>query len=171
VATIFLARGFPALQVGQTISTVFANPAERGYGYAIRLASGGGNVGFYSGCCSQLFERLVVGAFGLGGGSSVNAGNWYVQGGAHFDLNWTSLFETNTASGTRLDVTMTGTNNFKLMMTPLSNPSLAYTNSGTFGRSWNIDWIQFEFSNTDSDFFPTAVAGAHATDFFRTRPG
>jgi hypothetical protein len=160
-------RGFPALQVGQTISTVFANPAERGYGYAIRLVSGGGNVGFYNCHCPQPFERLVVGAFGLGGGSSVNAG-WYVQGGAHFDLNWTSLFDTNTASGTRLDVTMAGTNRYKVVMTPLNNPSVAYTNVGRLlGRSrGSIDWIQFDLFNTDSDFFPTAVADPQLTDFY-----
>jgi len=66
----------------------------------------------------------------------------------------------------RVDVTLTGPNNYKLVMTPLANPSNAYTNSGTLKGTGPIDWIQFEHYNTDSDFYPALAANPQATDFY-----
>src|SRR5438093_2169368 len=156
-------RGFAPLQVGQTISTVIDNPTERHFynGYTINLITGGECAGYWPACTG--FSRLRVGTF-----EYLTFGRWYVgsvEGGSP------TLFDTNTAAaGMRLDVTLTGPNNYQLVMTPLNNPANAYTNAGTLNGSGPIDWIQFEHYNTDSDFYdengPHAAFNPKATDFY-----
>jgi hypothetical protein len=101
-------------------------------------------------------------------------GRWYVDDASPNGVS-VSLFDTNTAAaGASLAVTLTGPNYYKLVLTPLSNPSLAFTNSGTFLNSGPIDWIEFEHYNTDSDFYNATngvtytniVSPAFATDFY-----
>jgi len=95
-------------------------------------------------------------------------GKWYTSGGG------TRLFDTNTAAGMRLDMTMTGPNNYQVVMTPLNNPGMAYTHAGTLDGSGPIDWIQYEHYNTDSDFYnfdgtnvlSQVATDPHATDFY-----
>ena len=156
-------RGFPPLQVGQTISTVIDNPTEHHFynGYTINLITGSSCAGFSPSCTG--FSRLRVGTF-----EYFTMGRWYVdsvEGGT------VSLFDTNTAAaGMRMDVTLTGPNNYLLVMTPLNNPANAYTNIGTLRGSGGIDWIQFEHYNTDSDFYdengPHVATDPKATDFY-----
>src|SRR6516164_5698686 len=160
-------RGFAegALQVGQTISVIVDNPTERRFysGYTVVLTSGGSCFGYYPGCTG--IKRLRVGTF-----EYFTYGRWYVddttQGGQH-----TTLFDSDTAAaGVRLDITLTDTNSYSLVMTPLANPSNAYTTSGTLLNSGPIDWIQIEHYNTDSDFFnasgPHVAPNPHATDLY-----
>src|ERR1019366_5761106 len=58
------------------------------------------------------------------------------------------------------EVTLTGPNNYQFTMTPLNNPGIAYTESGTLKNSGPINWIQFVFYDGASD--PTN----YATDFY-----
>ena len=53
-------------------------------------------------------------------------------------------------------------------MTPLNNPAIAYTKSGTLdGPAGSaIDWVEFELFNTDSDYYPTHTITGGETDFY-----
>jgi hypothetical protein len=148
-------RGFSPLQVGQTISTVFENPTDRYFyrGYTIRLVSGGQNV-TYGGSAVERFALYMFDYF--------TPGRWYSPHGPYDSPHGgTSLFDTNTyPAGAKLDITLTGPQNYQFTLTPLDNPGLAYTESGTLKNSGPIDWIQFEFYNGASD--PTNKP----TDFF-----
>lgn len=147
-------RGFSPLQVGDTISATIDNPTERSFfrGYTVRLVSGGQNT-TYGGTA---VSRLAVGTF-----EYFTNGLWYTNSGS------TSLFDLDTDAGMLLDVTLTGLNSYSLTMTPLDNPVIAYTQSGSLAGSGAIDWIQFELYNTDSDFNPSAVLEfPQATDFY-----
>jgi hypothetical protein len=140
----------------QTISVVIDNPIERRFfrGYTVRLNTGGGNT-VYQG---TPMSRLAIGTFEY----STN-GAWYASGSGG-DPN---LFDTDTDAGMRIDVTLTSADTFSLVMTPLDNPSRAYTKSGNLEPGGPIDWIELEMYNTDSDFFPTpAEGGQSATDFY-----
>ena len=79
----------------------------------------------------------------------------------------TTLFDTDTDAGVRIAFTLTGADDYSLTMTPLDNPGAEYMETGTLDGSGTIDWIEFQFYNTDSDYYPTMVAtGARATDYY-----
>jgi hypothetical protein len=149
-------RGIPTLLPGHTVSVVIDNPTERRFfrGYTVRFNTGGGNTVFEG----VPRSRMAVGTFEYG-----TNGKWYASGSGG-DPN---LFDTDTDAGMRIDFTLTGEDTFNLVMTPLDNPTLAFTKSGTLEGGGPIDWIEFELYNTDSDFFPTpAATGQGATDFY-----
>jgi hypothetical protein len=125
-----------------------------------------------------IHTRMSIGTF-----EYFNYGRWYAN---HTDddpdeLPDTSpdLFTNETNEGMRIEFTLTGTDTFDLRMIPLDNPSNAYE---ALNRTMNdldpdgeggadpipsglpIDWIEFEFYNSDSDFYPAVVAppGVHA---------
>jgi len=101
---------------------------------------------------------MAIGTFEYG-----TNGKWYSSGTGGDP----SLFDTDTDAGMRIDFTLTGADTFDLVMTPLDNPALAFTKSGTLEGTGPIDWIEFELYNTDSDFFPAlAASGQAATDFY-----
>jgi hypothetical protein len=143
------------LQVGQTLTTIIDNPTERRFfrGYTVRLNTGGGNT-VYAGTPRS---RLAVGTF-----EYFTNGQWYATGSGGNP----SLFDTDTDGGMRIDVTLTGADTFELVMTPLDNPGMAFTKAGTLEPGGQIDWIEFEIFNTDSDFFPTVADNPQATDFY-----
>src|SRR5215471_4273263 len=156
-------RGFLPLQVGQTISTVIDNPTERHFfnGYTVNFITGSSCAGYDTNCTGT--SRLRVGTF-----EYFTFGRWYVdsiEGGSP------NIWDTNSAAaGMRIDMTLTGPNNYKLVMTPLNNTNNAYTNSGTLIGSGPIDWIQFEHYNTDSDFYdangPHVATNPQNTDLY-----
>ena len=150
-------RALPApLQAGQTISVVIDNPIERRFkrGYSINLNSGGGNVCFNGESCTPGVSPVI---------------RWDIGTFEYFsDGQWgnTTLNDQETDAGMRIDFTLTGSNSFRYTMTPLDNPSLAWTSTGNLPAGNPIDWIQFQLNNTDSDFYPNIVAGPQATDFY-----
>jgi hypothetical protein len=152
------------LQVGQTFHTIIANPTERHFykGYTIRLVNGAENTSYGGASITQ----LSVGTF-----------DYYVPGGWEtsetFSTGGTGLFDTDTTTnGMEVDVTMTDTNSYHLVMTPLDNPGNAYTEDGTFVTNAPVNWIQYELYNTDSDFYnftngiPSVCANPQRTDFY-----
>jgi hypothetical protein len=158
-------RAIPGgLQIGQTLSTVVANPTTRTFfkGYTIVLSSGSNNIA-YGGAGSL----LSVGAF-----EYFSYGRWYAAGanGENNGYTGTTLFDTNTApNGMELDVTVTGTNAYHVVMTPLNNPALAFSEDGSFATNGSppVTWITYQLYNTDSDFYPTmALCGPDPTDFY-----
>jgi hypothetical protein len=133
------------LQVGQTFSTIISNPTERHFykGYTIRLVNGTQNT--YNG--GAPVTQLGVGEF-----EYFSYGRWYTS--QTYSSGRTSLFDTDTTTnGMELDVTMTDTNSYHLVMTPLGNPGNAYTEDGTFTTNASVNWIEYELYNTDSDFY------------------
>ena len=152
------------LQVGQTFSTIISNPTERRFyrGYTIVLSTGSDNV-VYGGAGTA----IVAGMF-----------DYYVPGGWYtlptFSTGGTGLFDTDTTTnGMELDVTLTDTNSYHLVMTPLDNPGNAYTEDGTFpATSAPINWVTYQLYNTDSDFYnftngiPDVCANPQRTDFY-----
>lgn len=154
-------RAFPngALQVGQTFSTVIANPSCRTFfkGYTIVLSTGSDNIQY-----GGVGEQISVGTF-----EYFTYGRWYTSAGP------TSLFDTDsTTNGMQVDITLTSTNTFHVAMTPLGNPGLAYSADGTLENKGLADqgpvnWVTYQLYNTDSDFYPTpAPCGPDRTDFY-----
>lgn len=150
------------LQVGQTFSTVISNPTERKFfrGYTIILSTGGDNV-VYGGAGTS----IVAGMFDY----SV-PGGWYTL--PTYTTGGTGLFDIDTTTnGMELDVTLTDTNSYHLVMTPLGNPENAYSEDGTFTNT-PINWVTYQLFNTDSDFYnftngiPSACANPQRTDFY-----
>ncbi len=105
-------------------------------------------------------------------------GNWYTT--QNFSTGGTTLYDTDTTAGVEIDVTMTDTNSYHLVMTPLSNPGIAYSEDGNFSTETTngpINWVTYQLYNTDSDFYnvdtnsglsyPTnAPCGPNPTDFY-----
>jgi hypothetical protein len=158
------------LQVGQTFSTVIANPAERKFyrGYTIVLSSGSDNIlyGYFG-------SRLEVGCF-----EYFSYGLWYQSGlnGQNHEYTGTTLYDTDTTTnGMRIDVTLTDTNSYHLVMTPLGNPGNAFTYDGdlkTASTNGPINWVTYQLFNTDSDWFnftngiPSVCTNPRRTDFY-----
>jgi hypothetical protein len=145
------------LQPGQTISVVVDNPTQRRFfrGYTVRFNTGGGNT-VYAGTPQS---RMAVGTF-----EYFTNGEWFTTGTGGNP----PLLDTDTDQGMQIDLTLTGVNTFNLVMTPLDNPGLAFSKSGTLdGPAGSpIDWVEIELYNTDSDFFPTQVPDPAPTDFY-----
>jgi hypothetical protein len=150
------------LQIGQTFSTIIANPTTRTFykGYTIVLSSGSNNIQY-----NHAGAQLSVGTF-----EYFSYGRWYAAGtnGVNGGYTGTTLFDTDTEpKGMELDVTMTGTNSYYLVMTPLNNPANAFSESGIFATNGPVNWITYQLYNTDSDFYPTlAPCGPDPTDFY-----
>jgi hypothetical protein len=147
-------RACPPLLPGQTFRTIISNPTQRFFfrGYTIRLVTGSDNT-MYGNANTQ----IAIGTF-----EYFSYGSWYTT-----ETSRTGLFDTDTSTnGMELDVTMTTTNDYHLVMTPLQNPALAYSEDGTLLTNGPINWIQYEIYNTDSDFHPTVCPSPLRTDFY-----
>lgn len=147
------------LRPGDTFSTVIANPSTRKFfrGYTIVLSTGSDNIAYGS-----LGQQVTVGTF-----EYFTYGSWYTSAGA------TSLLDTDTTTnGMRVDITLTSSNAFHVLMTPLGNPALAYSTDGTLENKGLTDqgavnWVTFQLYNTDSNFYPgLATCGPDPTDFY-----
>jgi hypothetical protein len=154
-------RSFAPLQPGQTLSVIFDNPTERVFfrGYAMKLNAGGGNTCAATPFCpagpllKYKFERFEY----------ANAGVWW-DSNADFDgvddegepPGLPELRDVHTDAGVRIDFMLTSESTYTTTATPLDNPSAALMVSGSLDNltAGPIDWIQFEFYNTDSDVYP-----------------
>jgi len=156
-------RAIPGgLQVGQTFSTIIANPTTRTFyrGYTIVLSNGGDNIQY--GAAGSMFS---VGTF-----EYFSYGRWYASGTNGFNHGYTgtTLLDTDTSTnGMEIDVTVTATNSYHLVMTPLNSPANAFSEDGGFATNGPVTWVTFQLYNTDSDFYPTlAPCGPDPTDFY-----
>jgi len=78
-------------------------------------------------------------------------GQWLV--GDYYGDSYSSLYASNTAlAGVKLDFTMLPAGNYQLTMTPLNNPTNAYTQVGTLkSPGLPTDWMEFEFFNAPTN--------------------
>jgi hypothetical protein len=133
------------------------NPTERQFfrGYTVRFNTGGGNT-VYAGVPQS---RLSVGTF-----EYFTNGAWFASGTGGNP----TLRDVDTKGGMQIRFTLTSADTFNLVMTPLDNPAMAYSKSGTLeGPSGApIDWVEFELFNTDSDWYPSATPTSGETDFY-----
>ena len=131
------------LQVGQTVEVFVQNPSTTHFyrGWTVAFLNntnndpGGDNTG------------QVVSAYHF---EYFNYGAWQVA-----DLlgnNLTSLVNTDTSTnGMKLDMTLTATNAYHLVMMPLDNPAKTYVQDGNLKPGGPINWIQFQCYNTASN--------------------
>ena len=91
----------------------------------------------YSGICSPSSPRAT----------------WHVDGAPNTSVTTTVTDLASAAGGMKVDVTRTTSTDFSVTLTPLANPSTAFTTTGTFANpSFPIDWFQFEtFNGIESD--------------------
>jgi hypothetical protein len=147
-----------AMVPGDTLHVVIDNPTERRFfrGYTVRFNTGGGNTVF----AGTPQSRMAVGLFE----HDATPGDWDATGTGGDP----TLFDTDTNHGMRIDFTLTGTDTFNLVMTPLNDPSKAYSKSGTLDGPAGapINWVEFELFNTDSDYYPTHTITGGETDFY-----
>jgi len=148
------------LQIGETFSTIISNPTDRGVyrGYTIVLSNFPENISYNNRSSDTVLE---VGTFEYG-----THGRWYTTTSG---ATGCSLFDTNTApSGMQLDVSVTSTNTYHLVMTPRDHPELAYSEEGTFKNPGPIVWVTYQLYNTDSNFYPPGeyACGPDRTDFY-----
>jgi hypothetical protein len=121
------------LQPGQTFEAVIENPTGYHFyrGWDICLLNGTDNNpgGINTAAIrAQLFAYFVT--------------DWDISDGAGDTLTPLDLGTTATA-GMKFDLTLTSTNSYSLTMTPLSNPSAAYTQAGMLTTNLPINWINF----------------------------
>jgi len=98
-------------------------------------------------------------------------GHWYTS--LTFSTGGTGIYDTDTSTnGMQLDITVTSTNSYHLVMTQLGSPGKTYSEDGTFATNAPITWVTYQLYNTDSDFYPTNSAdiafpcGPNRTDFY-----
>jgi hypothetical protein len=147
------------LRLGETFSTVIANPSCRTFyrGYTIVLSTGSDNIQY-----GGVGQQVSVGTF-----EYYTNGKWSTSAGV------TSLFDTDTTTnGMQVDITLTSTNTYHAVLTPLGNPVMAYAEDGTLENKGlteqgAVNWVTYQLYNTDSDFYPTlASCGPDRTDFY-----
>jgi hypothetical protein len=153
-------RSFPELQIGQTLSVVVDNPSESFYfrGHTIRLNTGANANGCYNGdnCTTPAYDPGAVDAvIAMGTFAYTDYGKWYEQDALDPSDD---LWDYQTNNGVKIEFTLhepdVDGNNYTYKMTPLDNPGLAVTVSAMADTISGIDWIQFDFYNTDSDTYP-----------------
>jgi hypothetical protein len=151
--------GSGRLEPGQTLTMVIDNPIEQRFyrGWTIKLNHGNANQCYSGYNCStwatagEITPRMAIGMFDF-----FSYGQWYATNSTP------TLTDADTDAGMRIDFTLTGPDTFNLTMTPLDNSGIAYTKTGgtlSGAAGSTIDWLQIEFYNSDSDFYPSAVPG------------
>src|SRR5262245_57506914 len=141
-------RGFPALQVGQTLKVVFDNPTKRQFfkGYFIRLNGGTGGVNgniANLGYAASFPLGTPVPKMAFGTFEYFTYGQWFLQDAASGGN--TNIFDTDTANaGARLQVTRTGADSYSLLVDSFGPGADFSAISRTFDHSGApVDWIEF----------------------------
>jgi hypothetical protein len=149
-------RSFAPLQVGDTLKIVLDNPTERNFfrGWNIQLHSGSENTVYGS----PIPTRLNIGTFE------------YFTYGQWFDGNGNApLFDTDTSDGLTIEVVLTGLDTYELRMISPGNPTHTESSSLQGVAGTPIQYIEFEYYGTDSDFHPPPPIGGRLpqeTDFY-----
>jgi hypothetical protein len=152
------------LKVGETFSTIIANPSDRAPygGYTIALENWPENRPSDHGD-----DVVAVGVFEYG-----TFGRWYTTDTYADYSSRPNIYDLDTTTnGMQIDITVTSTNTYHLVLTPLGNPGNAFSEDGTFAHDGPIVWVTYELYNTDSNFYPSGgnysgCGGPGCTDFY-----
>jgi hypothetical protein len=129
------------LQPGQTLETVINNPTSYHF-------FRGWDIAFFNGTDNRPAGNnnagLFMNVFGYFNGPNPNWSVTDAGGGKSTPL---SSLTTGTA-GMKVDLTLSSATTYSLIMTPLSNPGAAYSQTGTLAES--INYIQFRLYNNAS---------------------
>jgi hypothetical protein len=153
--------GAGGLRPGQTFSTVICNPTAYHYygGFDILFYNGTNNLP--AGVNASAIRTLVFNFFST---------KWKIHDNSGTTV--TPLDAATTAvAGTRFDFTLLSTNTYSLTLTPLGNPSAAYTQSGTLDTNLPINWINYRLwdgqssgpNDTANNFFISSMTIAGLT--------
>jgi hypothetical protein len=128
------------LQVGQTIETFIVNPLNtqffRGWTISFQNNTNNNPGGVSTG------EQVSVYHF-----EYFNYGRW--QTSDFLGNHDTSLVNTDTnPDGMKIDLTLTATNAYHVVLTPLNNPTNTFTQDGNLKTGAPINWIYFNCYNT-----------------------
>ena len=153
------------LQIGQTFSTVIANPSDRAPygGYTIALENWPENRP-----SSHGDDVVAVGTFEYYG----TLGRWYTTDTFGDYNSRPNIYDLDTTTnGMQIDITVTSASTYHLVLTPLGNPGNAFSEDGTFAHPGPIVWVTYELFNTDSNFYPpggnyAGCGGPDRTDFY-----
>ena len=153
------------LQIGQTFTTVIANPSDRAPygGYTIALENWPENRPSNHGD-----DVVAVGTFEYYG----TLGRWYTTDTFGDYNSRPNIYDLDTTTnGIQIDVTVTSASTYHLVLTPLGNPGNAFSEDGTFAHPGPIVWVTYELYNTDSNFYPSGgdysgCGGPDRTDFY-----
>jgi hypothetical protein len=154
----------PGLQIGQTFTTVISNPTDRAPygGYTVSLQNWPENR-----IQNHTEDVIAVGTFEYFG----SLGRWYTPG-TYDDFSSRPFADLDTTTnGMQIDITITGTTNYHLVLTPLGNLGKAFSEDGNFANPGPVVWVTYELYNTDSNFYPpggdySACGGPDRTDFY-----
>ena len=128
------------LQPGQTFQAVIQNPTAYHY-------YGGFDILFFNGTAN-------LPAGGNAAALRVQVYNIYTTNWKIGDSNGTTVTPLTSAdtgaSGMQLNLTLTSTNTYSFTMTPLSNPSAAYSQTGTLNTNLPINYVNFRLYNSQS---------------------
>lgn len=133
-------NGTNGLQPGQTFETVIQNPTTYDFyrGFDILLGNSADNLP--AGDNTSAFRMLVFNYF-----TSI----WKAVDSS--GTTFTSLAATDTgAAGMKFDLTLLSTNTYSMTMTPLGNPSNAYTQTGTLTTNLPINYITYRLWDNQS---------------------
>ena len=149
------------LQPGQTFETIIQNPTTYNFfrGFDILFDNGTNNLP--AGDNTSALRMLVF---------NYATSNWKAvdNSGTTF-IPLTSA--TTAAAGMKFDLTLLSTNTYSLTMTPLSNPSAAYSKTGIFANSLPINWVNYRLwdgqssgpNDTANNFFISSMTIAGLT--------
>jgi hypothetical protein len=132
--------GSGGLQPGQTFETVIQNPTAYHYygGFDILFCNSADNLP--AGVNTSALRTLVFNYF---------VTTWkVVDGSGPTPAPLTAA--TTAVAGMKLDFTLTSTNTYSVTLTPLSNPSGAFTHTGTLNTNLPINWINYRLWNGPS---------------------
>jgi hypothetical protein len=127
-------RGIPGgLEPGQTLEMFIQNPTAYNFygGFDILFANATDNSpagANNSELRLQVFNYFIT--------------NWKLDDGTG-DTRTPLNSATDTAAGMKIDFTLTSTTNYSITLTPLSNPTAAYTQAGILASNLPINWINF----------------------------
>ena len=128
------------LQPGQTLETVINNPTAYHYygGFDILFYNGTNNLPAGDNDCA--IRTLVFNYF---------VTTWKI--GDNLGTTPSPLTAATTgAAGMKFDFTLLSTNTYSLTLTPLSNPSAAFSHSGTLKTNLPINWVNYRLWNGPS---------------------
>jgi hypothetical protein len=149
-------NGTNGLQPGQTFETVIQNPTTYTFYRGFDILFGNSTTNLPAGDNTSALRMLVFNYFSSNWKAVDNTGSTFIP----LDSTIAS------PSGLKFDLTLLSTNKYSFTMTPLGNPSSAYTQTGTLtAGNLPINWITYRLwdgqsagtNDTANNFFISSM--------------